>query len=211
MQTIYAPLTLNLSGEQVLSNVSSTLVSILTTCSGASAPSNPQTGQVYWNTTDKCIYRWNGSTWVREQPANVDASTFEWFVPIGSLSATSTIWLPSPRTGVTLAQMVLISDTGATSSSGNEWQPQVRNRTATLNLISATVGSWTYLAGVSPAGASANGTGTEILVNTPWIITLNQNTVVSADAALDVVLTKAGTATTLTRCSVMVRGYRNGV
>lgn len=210
MQTVPVPLNLNQSGQQVLSDVSSALSSMLTQLSGTSAPSSPVTGQRYWNTTDKCVYRWNGSSWVREAPANADASTFEWAKEIGTLSATTTVWMPPPRTGVTLSQVLIVSDTGSTSSSGNEWQAQVRNRTAATNLISATVGTYTYLASVSPAGASSNGVGTEIAANTAWILTLNQNQTVNADAALDVVLTKVGSATSLTRCLVAVRGFRNG-
>ncbi len=33
----------------------------------ASAPSNPKTGQIYFNTTDNKIYRYNGTAWVADQ------------------------------------------------------------------------------------------------------------------------------------------------
>jgi outer membrane protein assembly factor BamE (lipoprotein component of BamABCDE complex) len=31
---------------------------------GATAPANPEEGQIYFNTTEKCFYGWNGSSWV---------------------------------------------------------------------------------------------------------------------------------------------------
>lgn len=200
----------SISGATILQQLSDRLESVNCGWSGVSAPANPVIGQRFVDTDDKCVFRWNGSVWVRERPLYADASAFEWFKEVGTLSATTTVWMPSPRTNVTVAELVIVSDTGSTSSSGNEWQVQVRNRTTGLNLISAAVGTYTYLASVSPAGASGNGLGTEITANTAWIITLNQNTAVGANAALDVVLTKSGTATSLTRMAVGLRGYRNG-
>lgn len=200
----------SIAGATILQQLSDRLESANSDWSGAAAPANPVSYQKHADTDDKARFRWNGSTWVREAPLFADASTFEWWKEIGGLSATTTVWLPPPRTAVTLAELVIVSDTGTTSSSGNEWQVQVRNRTTGLNLISATVGSYTYLASVSPAGASGNGLGTEIVANTAWLITLNQNQVAAANAALDIVLTKVGTATSLVRCGVAVRGYRNG-
>lgn len=37
----------------------------------ASAPSTPVEGQVYYNTTDKVSYEWNGTAWVARDPAKV--------------------------------------------------------------------------------------------------------------------------------------------
>lgn len=41
---------------------------------GATAPSNPAEGQVYYNTTDKNFYRYNGTSWVTYQNA-LDTAT----------------------------------------------------------------------------------------------------------------------------------------
>lgn len=199
-----------------LTRLSNTIGSILTCFSGTAFPDPLTTplvdGMRCWRTDLKAIYRYAsaGNDWKREGPAREDASSFEWNINLSGLSATTTFRLPVPRTGIVIVDAVINSDTTTTDSSGNELRWLLTDKTGggTVQLFSGTPGTYTYVAGVTPG--SANGTGTDIVANTPYVLTVDQNGVIAANRALQFSATKSGTADPLTTANLCIRGYRTG-
>ena len=205
MQTFAIPISLANSGDQSLLALSDAIQSLQSSFSGAAAPPSPVAGQLWWDTANKALFLRNAanSAWVRILAANEDNSAFEWGDDIGTLNATTKLWVPPKKSAIYVQDLVIVSDTASASSSGNEWQMKVTNKTLSLELFSGTVGTFTALGGV--------GGGAEIAANTPYVLTCNQNnTAIAANSALEVTLTKVGAATTLTRVGVFLRGYMVG-
>jgi len=92
----------------------------------------------------------------------------------------------------TVTKIILVSNAASTSTSGNEVTFQLRNLTAAQNLFSGTVGTFTALGGV--------GGGADLVANTAYVLTPNQNANIAANAALELQITYVGAPTaTLTR------------
>jgi len=177
--------------------LSDALLALQSQFSGASAPSNPVAYQMWADTTSGYLKIRNAanSAWITLAPL----ATPNVFVPeseflVASMSATTTKKLgATPRAG-TATRLVIVCETASSSSSGNEWQPMLRKRTnatpgTPVNLFSGTVGTFTALGGV---GGGVEFTAYKVLTYTP-----NQNQTLAADDLLELVMTKAGTATTL--------------
>lgn len=174
------------------------LESLRSNFSGATAPSSPAPveGQLWADTATGYLKVRNGSSaWVIV--ARLSASLVLQLAAEGwatNLAASKTDWLGSvPRAG-TIKRIVLTTSSASTSSSGNEWQFQVRKYPnsapgSPVNLFSGTVGTFTALGGV--------GGGAETVANAAYVLTPNQNAAVLDLDQLDLVVTKVGTATTL--------------
>jgi len=178
----------------------------LRTCfSGSSEPAAMTPYQFWADTTSGYLKIRNAanSAWVTLLPLGLgivaQLSTENWFV--ASLSATRTAKLGiAPRAG-TVKRLALFCETASTSSSGNEWRPQIVKYPASapgspVNLFSATVGTFTVLGGV--------GGGVEFAANKGLVYTPNQNAAVADLDILELVMTKAGTATTLVNFRALI-------
>lgn len=172
--------------------------------SGATAPAAPNSATPvpcqWWADTSEGWMKMRNqadSAWLKVFPLTAGSVTqLPCEVSIASLSATTTAKLGAVARACTVKRLILLCETASTSSSGNEWQPMLRKRTnaapgTTVNLFSGTVGTFTALVGVrSPA--------TEFVAHQVLALTPNQNATMAADDVLELVMTKAGTATTLT-------------
>lgn len=176
------------------------LESLRSNFSGGTAPNSatPVPCQFWADTSEGWLKMRNqaDSAWLKVFPLTVGSVTqLPCEVSIASLSATTTAKLGAVARACTVKRLVLLCETPSTSSSGNEWQVMLRKRTnaapgTTVNLFSGTVGTFTALVGVrSPA--------TEFVAHQVLAFTPNQNATLSADDVLELVMTKAGTATTL--------------
>tara|TARA_R110000782_G_scaffold70464_1_gene141560 strand:+ start:17983 stop:18615 length:633 start_codon:yes stop_codon:yes gene_type:complete len=108
----------------------------------------------------------------------------------GALSATGTDYFgPVPRAG-TISKLILLSSAATTSTSGNEWQPQVTvypfsDPSSPVTLFSAAVGTFTTLAG-APGGI-------EFVADKALVFVPDQNVAVSAYDVIELTMTLAGT------------------
>lgn len=178
----------------------------LQTCfSGASAPSNPVAGQFWFDTSAGYLKQRNAANSAWLLVAITTQDSVPW-VPapqeLGALSASRNVYVAHARVPLTIQAAVLLDTAGQTGTSGNEWTFQLRNKTQSLNLFSATVGTYTWLSGVGPG--TANGTGTGLVADTPYKLTPNQNANVATDDVLEFQITKTGTATAFTRLSLLL-------
>lgn len=172
--------------------------------SGASEPSAKIAYQLWADTTSGYLKIRNAANtdWVKLAPlalgvsAQVSLDTL-----VASLSATTTTKVGiAPRAG-TVKRLILLAETASTSSSGNEWQPMLKKYPnsapgSPVNLFSGTVGTFTALGGV--------GGGVEFVAHKALVFTPNQNQSLADLDVLELVITKAGTATTLTNFRAVV-------
>lgn len=182
------------------------LEALRTNFSGGSAPSSPAplTGQFWVDTSAGWLKMRDaaGTAWVKVARLSVDQvlqlSSEAW---AGGLSASKTDFIGSaPRTG-TVRRLVLISDTLTASSSGVEWQVQLRKYPASapgspVDLFSATVGTFTALPGV--------GGGDDFVANAALVFTPDQNANLADLDLLELVLTKVGSATSIVNFRAVV-------
>lgn len=181
------------------------LEALRTLHSGGTAPSNTIAYMLWADTGTGWLKMRNAANnaWFKVLPLAADLvlqlSTENWFV--SSLAATRTAKLGvCPRAG-TVKRLVLFGETASTSSSGNEWQPMLKcypNSApgSPVNLFSGTVGTFTALSGV--------GGGVEFAANKALTFTPNQNLTVADLDLLELVMTKAGTATSLANFRALV-------
>jgi len=96
--------------------------------------------------------------------------------------------LNGPFSNCKITQVTLLSDTATTGSgAGTRWDFQVRNITASLNLLSA----------------AKTTNGAEIAANTFYDLTPNQNQTIAANDAIRLEITKTGSPTDLSAADVI--------
>lgn len=170
----------------------------LRTChSGATEPASMVPFMLWMDTTTGYLKVRNSANtdWILVTYATASPRLTMQATIVPSLSATSTVKLGiAPRAG-TLEKLVVVCDTASTSSSGNEWRFSLQKRTnatpgTAVQLFSTNVGTFTALAGVGGAA--------EFVAHKAYELTPNQNATITELDELEVVLTKLGTATTLT-------------
>jgi hypothetical protein len=204
-QTFQLPGTNDDANQSIAVLLPAALESLRSNFSGAVAPSSPAPvpGQLWVDTATGYLMQRNAanSAWVKV--ARLSLSAFHELAIDGqaSVSATLTTKFNGHCPPGTVKRLLLLCETVSTSSSGNEWQVQLRKYPASapgspVNLISGTVGTFTSLGGV---GGAAEFVAHQILVFTP-----NQFLTVADLDVLELVLTKAGTATTLTNLRAFV-------
>lgn len=204
-QTWNMPAGTDFAHEALKTKIPNALEALRTCHSGASAPASTTPYMLWADTSTGWLKIRNAADngWFKLAPLAADTAIV---VPgtqfnVASLSATTTAKLgAAPRAG-TVLKLVIVCDTASTSSSGNEWQPMLRKRTnaapgTPVNLFSGTVGTFTALGGV--------GGGTEFTAYKVLEFTANQNATVAAGDVFELVMTKAGTATTLVNAIAFV-------
>tara|TARA_R110002095_G_scaffold55543_1_gene47835 strand:+ start:378 stop:1010 length:633 start_codon:yes stop_codon:yes gene_type:complete len=188
------------SAAYLTDQLNSNQESLRTNFSGGSEPTTPAplTGQFWCDTSAGWLKMRDaaGTGWVKVARLSADhvlqLSSEAW---AGALSASKTDYIGcAPRLG-TVRRLVLVSDTLTASSSGNEWQVQVKKYPASapgtpVDLFSATVGTFTALGGV--------GGGVEFAANAALAFTPDQNASLADLDVLELVVTKVGSATDIT-------------
>ena len=103
-------------------------------------------------------------------------------VDVPGFNATVTIPLYTMFTGGRITKIIINSDTATTGSSGSDnYEFMLNNVTQTQDLMAAAVTT----------------NGNEIVVNTAYVISADQNQTVAANDVIALVVTKNGTATNL--------------
>jgi hypothetical protein len=191
-QTWSPPTGTTILSQAVKTDLPNMAESLRTRFSGSSAPSSPVAYMRYVDTTLNKERERNAanSAWIDVGPVGVDLGQRQNLTSWGTLSATTTRRAIIMPVAGRVIRVALWSDTTSASSSGNEWQFTLFNQTASLNLFSGTVGTFTALGGV--------GGGAEITANVAYLLTPNQNQSPAANALLYFTMTKVGTATSLT-------------
>jgi hypothetical protein len=183
------------------------LEALHTNFSGASEPpAGARVAFMLWADTSTSLLKIRNAAntaWIIVAPLAQDRllqlASQDWAV--ASLSATRTSKIAMASGAGTVKGLLLVCETATTSSSGNEWQVQLKKYPQSapgspVNLFSGTVGTFTSLSGVY--------TGGEFVAAKAVRFVPNQNaTFVDLDV-LEVVMTKAGTATTLVNFRALV-------
>jgi len=182
------------------------LESLRSNFSGSSAPASPApvTGQFWVDTASGYLKMRDaaGSAWITVAPLSGGITKMLALdTLVASLSATNTTKVGIADRAGTVKRLILLCETASTSSSGNEWQPMLKKYPnsapgSPVNLFSGTVGTFTALGGV--------GGGVEFAANKALVFTPNQNATLADLDVLELVITKAGTATTLTNFRAIV-------
>lgn len=182
----------------VATKVSGSLEALATLFAGSTSPSSPFAGQPWHDTANGILFLRDGANtaWIpvlRLGAAYAEQLSVDGW-DVASLSATRTAKLGVCRRAGTVKRLVLLCETASTSSSGNEWQVQVKRYPnsapgSPVNLFSAAVGTFTALAGV--------GGGAEFVAHQALVFTPNQNAAAADLDVLELVLTRVGSATTL--------------
>lgn len=194
------------SAAYLTDQLNKNLESLRTNFAAGVEPSSPAplTGQLWSDTASGWLKMRDaaGTGWVKVARLGADQvlqlSSEAW---AGALSASKTEFIGcAPRLG-TVRRLVLVSDTLTASSSGNEWQVQLRkypasNPAAPVDLFSATVGTFTALAGV--------GGGAELAANAALSFTPDQNADLADLDVLELIVTKVGTATDITNFRAII-------
>lgn len=182
----------------IKTNIAGCLEALRSLFSGSAEPASPVAYQLWSDTATSLLKIRNAANnaWLvlatlqGSSGVYVPSSEFQ----VASLSATTTAKLGAAKQAGSAVRLCLMCDTASTSSSGNEWQPMLRKRTnatpgTPVNLFSGTVGTFTVLSGV--------GGGVETVAYKVLEFVVDQNATLAKDDELELVLTKAGTATTL--------------
>jgi len=108
-------------------------------------------------------------------------------VPLAGISSTTTIRLCVTGTGWIISDVTYAGADTIASDNSNKWTFQITNATASVNLMSASLSTFT----------------TAITADTAYALTANQNTLPAASDVLTLVCTKTGTPTALTGVAVL--------
>lgn len=204
-QTFTLPSLTDYQSQAIATMLPACLEALRSSFSGSSAPTSPAVvpGQLWADTGTGYLRIRNvaNSAWVPIARLSTSTLVQLAITAQASVSATMTQKFNGAAPVGTVKRLLLLCETASTSSSGNEWQVQLKKYPnsapgSPVNLISATCGTFTALGGV---GGATEFTAHKVLVFTP-----NQNLTVADLDVLELVLTKAGTATTLTNFRAFV-------
>lgn len=185
----------NTSIKTLLVNMALALRSLF---AGSSAPSTTEAYMLWADTANNQLKQRNAadSGWDVFGKLHKDhGKQIELVTERSSVSATFAAFVFPCHEAGKIKRIVIVPDTASSSSSGNEWQFGLQNKTTTNQLFSGTVGTFTTLGGVG---------GGEFAVDTAYVLTPDQNDTVSLDDVLEFTMTKVGTVTTITRLSIFV-------
>lgn len=173
--------------------------------SGSSAPSSPTpvAGQMWYDTTNGLMKQYDGAAWQVLGPSNALFARHLAFDRYSGTASSVNIPIFAAESACVITKLLLLTDTTtASSDASNEWQFKLTNYTQTLELFSATVGTFTTLGGVG---------GGEITLKVPYVLTPDQNTGLAANDVLDVYFTKVGSPTSpLASIHAYLYGYYKG-
>lgn len=198
-QTWQIPAGSDVMADAVKTSIPNSLNALRSLFSGSSAPTNTTPYQLWADTTNGRLRQRNAADtdWIDVAPLEYDIAKRTVLVGrFESLSATKTVHLPICDRAAKIARIYLVADTTTSSSSGNEWQFALQNKTAAVALFSATVGTFTSLGGV--------GGGAEVTTDVAFVLVPDQNDTIAASDVLEFTATVAGTVTTLGRVSIFV-------
>lgn len=157
---------------------------------GDSAPSTTFPAMLWAQGSTGIIWQRNAadSAWVAI--ARLAQDGFRQPLPVGTFALAGTnIYLPSPWIASTVKRVTIVSPTATSGSSGTDrWEFQIRNVTAGVDLLSA----------------AQTTEAAEILANTVYAITPDQNQDVLADAVLRLEITQTGTPTAVASALIVV-------
>ncbi|MBL8752278.1 MAG: hypothetical protein JNK15_03170 [Planctomycetes bacterium] len=204
-QTFTLPGNLDDANQAITTLTPACLESLRSSFAGTTAPTTPApvAGQLWADTTTGYLKVRNAanSAWVPFARLSTSTLLQLAITAQASVSATLTQKFNGATPAGTVKRLLLLCETASTSSSGNEWQVQLKRYPnsapgSPVNLISATVGTFTALGGVGGA--------TEFVAHKVLVFTPNQNLTCADLDVLELVLTKAGTATALTNFRAFV-------
>lgn len=171
---------------------------------GATAPTSPAQGQPWADTTSGILKLWNGSSWLEIMPITGWSGVTSSVLQVGTLSATGDHYLlPHARTKVRVLEVALICASSTTSSEFVDWwEFEISDPVNSVDLLSSPVRTDTVGVG---------GGGGDIVADTPYIITPDQNDDLSIGAALKLTATKNGAPGDLSNASIAVTWVGLGV
>lgn len=205
MSQNYTPATgSNVRSVAIKTMITGCLEALRSCFSGATAPSNPVAYQLWADTGAGLLKQRNAanSAWEVVAPLSVNGSRFLLLQEYASLSASVDRYMFVAPSTCIVERVVLISDTGTSSSSGNEWQWELHNLTAANQLFSSTVGTFTSLGGV--------GGGNDLIGDQPELLIPDQNQQISAGDLLMFRWQDVGAVTAITRATVLLQAYPRG-
>ncbi len=162
-----------------------------TSFSGTVEPAAKAAYQLWADTTTGLLKRRNsGSTdWDVIGLLNGDNSRMVVVVDLPDFTVTDDALILAPRGPVLIEAVTLLSEVTTAHTSGNEYTFQLANVTDTLDLFSATVGTFTTLGGVG---------GGVITLDVGYRLLPDQNAAVGADDVLKFEWTKVGSPANVT-------------
>jgi len=159
--------------------------------SGTSAPSATAAEQEWADTTTSLLKRRNAgdTNWDIVGLLRGDNSRCVTTIKLVDLTATDDQLIIAPRRGALIEAITILSESTTAHTSGNEYTFKLTNVTDTLELFSATVGTFTTLGGVG---------GGVITLDVAYRLTPDQNASIGTDDVLKFIWTKVGTPANVT-------------
>jgi hypothetical protein len=201
-QTFVIPTTDTAHSTAIATNLANNDLALVSGHSGATEPTTTYAYMV-WNDTTTGLRKVRNAAdaaWITVGALDQNHSIRSYCGhELGTISASQDFYLGAVSEDATAARVGIITSTSTSSAdASNEITVQLRNLTQSLDLFSATVGSFTTLAGVR--------TDSEFLLDAvSWFIP-DQNTSLNADDVLELQLTWVGSPAsgTLTRLGLQL-------
>jgi hypothetical protein len=163
--------------------------------SGASAPSSPLPGQLWFDTSTKAL-------WQRDSTGTLWIAVKRREIRFGDVALAARTWRGIPRTPVPLIveSLVIVPSTTTVASvaTTKEWTWTLKNQSTTLNLFSAIPSTATTVGGVG---------GGELTADVPYVLLANQNQALAAGAELRFVVGVNGAPTAVADFAAIVTAY----
>lgn len=181
---------LSSAGASILQQLIDNDTDLVKGFAGTSAPSNPTAGQEWNDTSTGLRKQWDGAAWQITGPIYANGARRSLTLYQGVLVGGEVWYLPVQATKIIVASVALISTVATSGSDGaNNWSVQLADITGAVNLFAT--------------APSTN--GSELVVDTAWRKTPDQNATVIADHVLKLTVTKTGAPTSLAAARVLVQ------
>lgn len=191
----------------VATNLPNAIKSLRSNFSGTAAPSSTVAYMFWADTTNNVLKMRNAanSAWVTIAPLVDSLAKQSVHVGFGDINATTTKYLLVQPFKGNVTRVQFVSNTATTSSvaATKEWTFKLTNVTDTQELFSSTPSTATSVGGV--------GGGAEVAIDTPYVLTPDQNALLDAGDVLEFEFGKVGAIEQLDRVALFLDFDYHGV
>lgn len=173
-----------MAGETVFQATADSLQALQTDFAGSSAPGSPATYQLWLDTTNKVLKRWDGSAWRPVGSLYGNPGLTSRMIYNFAVTGTLDLLIPGPPQAMVVDSIRMVSSTAVAADGTDKWTFNLTNLTQAVELFSTDPSTEAVESGIG---------GGAVTADTTYVLTPDQNASLAAGDVLELTFTEGGT------------------